>query len=86
MFQALLSLSQNIRELGIVYHPIGQHSIVQNLLRSFITSWSTQVWEQNLDSSLPDVTLLRYISDRYGESWSDISSRLSAKEKDAVRI
>ncbi|KAF5312388.1 hypothetical protein D9619_002857 [Psilocybe cf. subviscida] len=84
MFQALSSLSQHIRELGIVYHPIGQHSIVRNLLRSFITAWSDEIWAEDFSGSLPDITFLRYTSDRYGESWSDISSKLLAKEKQAA--
>lgn len=85
MFQALLSLSENVHDLGIVYHPIGQHAIVQNLLRSFIAIWVDEIWIEGLDKFLPDIALLRYISDRYGESWSDISSKLAAKEKEVVR-
>jgi hypothetical protein len=85
MFQALISLGQNVRELGIVYHPIGQHTIVQNLLRNFVTTWSNEIWVEDLNGFSHDITFLRYISDRYGESWNDISSKLSAKEKEAVR-
>jgi len=80
-------MCDSIRQLGVVYHPIRQRVIVQEILRSFITQWIDDDMKVNdgpLDPN--DVVFLRKVSDLYGESWSDISTALADKSMSLVRI
>jgi hypothetical protein len=83
--RGLLSLCDSIRQLGVVYHPIRQRVIVQEILRSFITQWiddDVKVNDGPLDPN--DIVFLRKVSDLYGESWSDISTALADKSMSLV--
>ncbi|KAF8973530.1 hypothetical protein BDZ97DRAFT_1648009 [Flammula alnicola] len=87
ILQALLSLCDSIRQLGVIYHPVRQHVIVQQVLRSFITSWTKEFFGgKGGENTVQDIVFLRHISDQYGESWNEISAVLSEKLKSFVRL
>lgn len=87
MLHGLLSLSDNIRQLGITYHPVNQHTIVQKILQSFITLWTKEFWDKKVDdNALYDIAFIRNVSARYGESRDAISTNLSKKLKSLVCI
>ncbi|KIM47756.1 hypothetical protein M413DRAFT_439424 [Hebeloma cylindrosporum] len=81
--RALLSICDSIRQLGVVYHPVRQKNIVQDILRSFITRWTdNDANNGQLDPN--DIVFLRKISDLYGQSWYDISTILADKSRSLV--
>lgn len=87
LFHGLLSLSDYMRQLGVIHHPVKKNSIVQETLHSFIILWINEFWGDDVGKdSLFDILFLSDVSTRYGEPWSQISAIISQKLKSAVRI
>lgn len=86
LLQGLLGLGDKIRQLGVIYHPVRQEDIVQEILRSFITLWIKEFWDANTASNLHNIMLLHNISTNYGDAWNDVSSSISDTLESAVRF
>jgi len=84
ILQALLTLCESIRQLGIFHQPVRQNSIAQELLRSLVTSWFGQNHEDG-GQSLHDLAFLQKLSDQYGQSWAETSNLLAGRLKASVR-
>ncbi|KJA28288.1 hypothetical protein HYPSUDRAFT_74168 [Hypholoma sublateritium FD-334 SS-4] len=85
LLHGLLSLSDYLRQLGVIHHPVKKDSIVQETLHSFITLWINEFWGDDVGKdSLFDVLFLSDISTRYGEPWSQLSGIISQKLKSAL--
>ncbi|KAF9486293.1 hypothetical protein BDN70DRAFT_869769 [Pholiota conissans] len=85
MLHGLLNLCDSIRQLGIIYHPVNQHTIVQKILRTFIATWASKFWDEKIeDAALHDIAFIRNLAERYGELWEDIVAGLSKKLKTAI--
>ncbi|KDR85455.1 hypothetical protein GALMADRAFT_132149 [Galerina marginata CBS 339.88] len=82
ILQALLSICDSVRQLGVFHHPARQNSIAQELLRSFIMSWFAK--GDAGEHSMQDIAFLQKLSDQYGPPWADASDLLAGKLKTSV--
>jgi hypothetical protein len=84
LLHSLLSLAEELRSLGIVYHPVRQRTIVEDVFRHFFTS----VLDGNLnkmdETTLHDLVFLRALCELYGPSWDDISFQINQRLKSVV--
>jgi hypothetical protein len=85
LIQSLLSLTENLKQLGIVYHPAKQHVIVEGTLQQFLTSLLDVSLNTSDDPTLHDLAFLRKICELYGPKWVDISTQIDQRLKPVVR-
>lgn len=87
LFHALLALTEGLRSLGIVYHPVRQRAIVQDVIRHFVSSLLDAGDFDKLDeTALHNLLFLRALGDLYGPSWNDISFKINQRLKSVVSI
>ena len=85
LLHSLVALSEGLRSLGIVYHPVRQHAIVQDVIRYFVSSLLDGGDFDKVDeTTLHDLLFLRALSELYGPSWNDISFKINQRLKSVV--
>jgi hypothetical protein len=84
LLHSLLALAEGVRSLGIVYHPIRQRAIVEDVFRLFFSSLLDGNLDKMDETTLHDLAFLRALSGLYGPSWSDISFQINQRLKSVV--
>ncbi len=86
LVRALLTLSENFRSLGVVYHPVKQHAVVPDALRLLFRSLLDVALTRAEDAILHDLAFIRKFCELYGPSWTDLHSQIDRRLSAAVSV
>lgn len=84
LLHSLLALAEGLGSLGIVFHPVKQRTLVQDIFRHFFSSLLDGNLDKMDESTLHDLAFLRALSELYGPSWSDISLQITQRLESVV--
>lgn len=86
LVRSLLTLSEKLRSLGIVYHPVKQHVVIPDALRLLFNSLLDVVLTRAEDTTLHDLAFIRKFCELYGPTWTDLHSQIDRRLNAAVSV